>query len=150
LIEPAVLVGLGQASRPNPCGVGVPSGRLFGLSLDGWERYEAEHCGTRAGHYGFLAMKFGDAVLDAFAEEVIKPERCRHRLYRRRFAQCRSSRRDRQSPARTDPNSLKVPIQLDPRTNPYAPGAGMPPPELAGRDDPIHQADHARVMSRKQ
>ncbi len=29
---------------------------------------------------------------------------------------------------------------MDPRTNPYAPGAGTPPPELAGRDDLIEQA----------
>lgn len=28
---------------------------------------------------------------------------------------------------------------MDPRTNPYAPGAGTPPPELAGRDDLIEQ-----------
>ena len=29
---------------------------------------------------------------------------------------------------------------MDPRTNPYAPGAGSPPPELAGRDDTIERA----------
>lgn len=29
---------------------------------------------------------------------------------------------------------------MDPRTNPYAPGAGSPPPELAGRDDILEQA----------
>jgi AAA ATPase domain len=29
---------------------------------------------------------------------------------------------------------------LDPRTNPYAPGAGTPPPELAGRDDILERA----------
>ena len=29
---------------------------------------------------------------------------------------------------------------MDPRTNPYAPGAGYPPPELAGRDDIIERA----------
>jgi hypothetical protein len=29
---------------------------------------------------------------------------------------------------------------LDPRRNPYAPGAGSPPPELAGRDDLIEKA----------
>jgi hypothetical protein len=29
---------------------------------------------------------------------------------------------------------------MDPRTNPYAPGAGTPPPELAGRDDLIERA----------
>jgi hypothetical protein len=29
---------------------------------------------------------------------------------------------------------------VDPRLNPYAPGAGTPPPELAGRDDVIERA----------
>src|SRR5260370_35796454 len=29
---------------------------------------------------------------------------------------------------------------MDPRRNPYAPGAGTPPPELAGRDDLIERA----------
>ncbi len=29
---------------------------------------------------------------------------------------------------------------MDPRTNPYAPGAGTPPPELAGRDDILERA----------
>lgn len=29
---------------------------------------------------------------------------------------------------------------MDPRTNPYAPGAGFPPPELAGRDDIVERA----------
>ena len=29
---------------------------------------------------------------------------------------------------------------MDPRRNPYAPGAGAPPPELAGRDTLIEDA----------
>src|SRR5579871_2177932 len=29
---------------------------------------------------------------------------------------------------------------MDPRRNPYAPGAGTPPPELAGRDDVIDRS----------
>lgn len=32
---------------------------------------------------------------------------------------------------------------MDPRTNPYAPGAGFPPPELAGRDEIIERASIA-------
>lgn len=32
---------------------------------------------------------------------------------------------------------------MDPRTNPYAPGAGSPPPELAGRDDILERASIA-------
>lgn len=48
-------------------------GHAYGLTLDGWERYEAERHGLVAGRYGFIAMKFGDAVLDAFVEETVKP-----------------------------------------------------------------------------
>lgn len=29
---------------------------------------------------------------------------------------------------------------MDPRLNPFAPGAGYPPPELAGRDDLVERA----------
>lgn len=29
---------------------------------------------------------------------------------------------------------------MDPRKNPYAPGAGTPPPELAGRDELLERA----------
>jgi hypothetical protein len=32
---------------------------------------------------------------------------------------------------------------MDPRLNPYAPGAGSPPPELAGRDEIIERASVA-------
>ena len=40
---------------------------------------------------------------------------------------------------------------MDPRTNPYAPGAGYPPPELAGRDDIIERASIAldRIRARR-
>jgi len=34
-------------------------------------------------------------------------------------------------------------INMDPRRNPYAPGAGTPPPELAGRDDIMERASIA-------
>lgn len=43
------------------------------LSLDGWERYEKEKRGQIAGKYGFIAMKFGDDVLDPFVENTVKP-----------------------------------------------------------------------------
>ncbi len=43
------------------------------LTLDGWERYEAEKRGGRAGNYGFIAMKFGEVDLDDFVEKVVKP-----------------------------------------------------------------------------
>ena len=51
-------------------------GNLFmnvNLSLDGWERYEAEKHGLFKGNYGFIAMQFGDSDLDPFVEEVVKP-----------------------------------------------------------------------------
>ncbi len=32
---------------------------------------------------------------------------------------------------------------MDPRTNPYSPGAGTPPPELAGRDRLLEDASIA-------
>ena len=40
---------------------------------------------------------------------------------------------------------------MDPRRNPYAPGAGTPPPELAGRDDLIERAAIAldRIRARR-
>jgi nucleoside 2-deoxyribosyltransferase len=43
------------------------------LTLDGWERYEAERRGRIAGSYGFIAMQFGDRMLDPFVEDVVKP-----------------------------------------------------------------------------
>ena len=43
------------------------------LTLQGWERYEAEKRGKLAGNYGFVAMKFGDPDLDPFVRDVVKP-----------------------------------------------------------------------------
>ena len=43
------------------------------LTLDGWEQYEAEKRGRFEGNYGFLAMQFDEAELDAFVQEVLKP-----------------------------------------------------------------------------
>ena len=68
-----ILQTLARVEMPNPRGVGVLAGHLYGLTLDGWERYEAERHGRFAGRYGFIAMKFGDALLDGFVEETIKP-----------------------------------------------------------------------------
>lgn len=68
-----VIQPLGRLEVPNPRGVGVLVGQAYGLTLDGWERYEAERHGRVAGRYGFIAMKFGDAVLDAFVEATVKP-----------------------------------------------------------------------------
>ena len=44
-----------------------------GLTLDGWGLYEAEKRGETSGKYGFIAMKFGDPVLDPFVQNVLKP-----------------------------------------------------------------------------
>jgi nucleoside 2-deoxyribosyltransferase len=43
------------------------------LTIAGWEQYEAERRGKTAGSYGFLALKFGDEVLDPFVQSHIKP-----------------------------------------------------------------------------
>ncbi len=44
-----------------------------GLTLSGWERYEAERKGKYSGKYGFIAMKFDDPVFDPFVDEMLKP-----------------------------------------------------------------------------
>jgi hypothetical protein len=51
--------------------IGEPDG--VDLSLEGWERFEAEKRGQLAGSYGFMALKFDDPELDAFQRDVIKP-----------------------------------------------------------------------------
>ena len=43
------------------------------LSLDGWDRYEAEKRGELSGNYGFLARQFHDPELDNFVHDVLKP-----------------------------------------------------------------------------
>ena len=68
-----VIQPLGRSQVPNQRGVGVLVGQAYGLTLDGWERYEAERHGRVRGRYGFIAMKFGDAVLDEFIEVTVKP-----------------------------------------------------------------------------
>lgn len=43
------------------------------LTLSGWERFDAEVRGKTSGGYGFIALKFGDAVLDPLVKDHIKP-----------------------------------------------------------------------------
>lgn len=43
------------------------------LTLLGWQLWENEKRGRFAGNYGFMALKFGDAELDDFQTNVIKP-----------------------------------------------------------------------------
>jgi hypothetical protein len=73
LVERDLVRRLDRESIPNPRDVGVLEGFLYGLSLAGWERFEAEKRGRFAGHYGFIAMKFGDPVLDPLVRDFIKP-----------------------------------------------------------------------------
>ena len=73
LVERDLVRELGKETRPNPRDAGALEGFLYGLTLAGWDRYEAEKRGRFAGHYGFIAMKFGDPVLDPLVRDVIKP-----------------------------------------------------------------------------
>lgn len=68
LVQNGLLLGSNNRADRSPWG-------LAGLepSLQGWERYEAERAGQVAGSYGFMALKFGDEILDPFMRNVIKP-----------------------------------------------------------------------------
>lgn len=43
------------------------------LTLSGWTEYQTLKSGMSPGLYGFLAMKFGDDILEKFAKEHLKP-----------------------------------------------------------------------------
>lgn len=43
------------------------------LTLRGWEQYELEKRGEVSGNYGFIALKFGDPILDPFLSDHVKP-----------------------------------------------------------------------------
>lgn len=43
------------------------------LTLNGWRSYEEEKKGLLSGSYGFMALKFGDPILDDFLNNCIKP-----------------------------------------------------------------------------
>ena len=43
------------------------------LTLVGWAEFDKEKRGQTAGGYGFIALKFGDDILDPFVTHVIKP-----------------------------------------------------------------------------
>ena len=45
---------------------------VVNLTLEGWERYEAEQRGRFQGDYGFLVMQFDDE-LDVFVRDIVKP-----------------------------------------------------------------------------
>ena len=73
LITRGLVKRLGQASIANPRNVGMVSGYSYGLTLDGWERFDDEKRGHFSGKYGFIAMKFGDPTLDPFIDNIVKP-----------------------------------------------------------------------------
>ena len=58
---------LGKSQHP----ISIPTG--INLTLDGWQRYEEEKQGQFAGHYGFIAMKFGNRALDFLVRDTVKP-----------------------------------------------------------------------------
>lgn len=62
-----------RVGMQKPRGEGEIIAWLYDLTLDGWELYEAEKQGQVVGKYGFIAMKFGDPILDAFVENTVKP-----------------------------------------------------------------------------
>lgn len=55
--------------------INAPVETLIGidLTLDGWNQYEFQKRGQISEGYAFIAMEFGDPILDPFVEGVIKP-----------------------------------------------------------------------------
>lgn len=68
LKERNLLDGIDNTSMDSP-----PSMFNVNLTLDGWEQYLAERHGQIAGNYGFIAMEFGEPLLDSFVKTVVKP-----------------------------------------------------------------------------
>lgn len=56
-----------------PLGEEAPHVQEVGLTLSGWELYEREKQGQITGSYGFVALKFGDPILDPLLQGHIKP-----------------------------------------------------------------------------
>jgi len=54
--------------------IGAPSSLMHvGLTLSGWDKYQAAKQGRLSGNYGFIAMKFGVEELDRYVERIMKP-----------------------------------------------------------------------------
>jgi hypothetical protein len=68
LVNRGVITGYNSSHFDSPYQV-----QNLNLTLDGWRIYDEEKRGRTAGTFGFLAMKFGDDILDPFSREVIKP-----------------------------------------------------------------------------
>jgi hypothetical protein len=73
LTTKGILTRLGEGQIQTRKSAGRAVRQLTGLSLDGWERYEAERRGEFGGNYGFLALKFGMTDLDEFIDSHLKP-----------------------------------------------------------------------------
>ena len=74
LVESKILkASKGTTAESNPVGPPRSSFTDINLSLDGWEQYEAEKRGQSVGNDGFIAMQFGDADLESFVRDVVKP-----------------------------------------------------------------------------
>jgi hypothetical protein len=67
LISAGLAAGIDVASNSRVSAIHVD------LTLAGWERYEHEKRGRFAGNYGFIALKFGDSILDPFLSNHVKP-----------------------------------------------------------------------------
>jgi nucleoside 2-deoxyribosyltransferase len=68
LTQNGLLAGLGINSQNAEC--------LFvdiQMKLLGWEKYEEEISGKFSGKNGFIAMKFGDPLLDPLVRNIMKP-----------------------------------------------------------------------------
>jgi hypothetical protein len=68
LIRKGLIVGIERRAMNDP-----PIALSVGLTLEGWEFYEQERTGQLAGRFGFIAMKFGDGILDPFVQDIVKP-----------------------------------------------------------------------------
>ena len=64
------VITIGASAQP----YGSRSKRYLDVDLTpaGWKQYEAERM-QFSGSYGFIAMQFGDAALDPFVQDIVKP-----------------------------------------------------------------------------
>lgn len=72
LAERQDLRAVGNRTRTTRTG-SSETAEAYEPTLAGWERFDEERRGGAAGNYGFIALKFGDATLDALLEDTIRP-----------------------------------------------------------------------------
>ncbi|MDB5477353.1 MAG: hypothetical protein JWP49_2864 [Phenylobacterium sp.] len=70
--EKGLITVVGTVRRQPRHGGSVDT-RMFDLTFDGWDKYESEKRGQVVGSYGFIAMRFGDPILDNLVNNVVKP-----------------------------------------------------------------------------